>query len=159
MATLARNPTDRRVFVSAWDPSEDGLGAVDQKNVPCPVGFTLSIVEGRLNSSLLIRSSDVFVGLPYDAMGHALLMNAVASSLGVPLGFMQISVAHPHIYDSHYDMALTALNGPVVKTRVALPCWKVQEIVDSPDDYVRVVHHVAAAVSWNDFCPRPEVVA
>ena len=34
------------------------MGATGQKNVPCPVGFTLSLVDGTLNSAMLIRSSD-----------------------------------------------------------------------------------------------------
>lgn len=154
---LEKNPTDRRVFVSAWDPAMDGLGAEGQRNVPCPVGFTLSVVEGHLNSALMIRSSDVFVGLPYDVIGHALLMDAVAVSLGVRgLGWMHVTLAHPHIYDVHYDMARESL-GRTWAEKPVMPSWSVEEIEADPDGYVAKVKALTDRVRPHDFNPKPEV--
>jgi thymidylate synthase len=160
---LQRNPSDRRIFISAWDPAVDGLGASGQKNVPCPVGFTLSITNGRLNSTLLLRSSDVFVGLPYDVMGHALLMRAIARSINpdLELGRMHVSLAHPHIYETHWQMARTCvLGGVIVDERPELPAsWSIEEIAANPEGYVTDVAQLAKAVSWPSYSPRPEVVA
>lgn len=150
---LASNKTDRRVFISAWDPANDGLGR-PSRNVPCPVGFTLSITDGRLNSTLLIRSSDVFVGLPYDVMGHALLMTAILASLRhknprdlslLQLGKMHVTLAHPHLYEPHLDMVDTALSlipneqgtWYAISTGIPMPqTWTVNRIVSVPDAYV-----------------------
>lgn len=99
---LRKDPSDRRCYISAWDPSEDGLGAVGQRNVPCPTSFTFSILHGELHSSLFLRSSDVFVGLPYDVMGHALLMDAVATELRIKPGVMHVTLAHAHLYECHW---------------------------------------------------------
>lgn len=158
MDALDRNPSDRRVFISAWDPAEDGLGAQGQLNVPCPVGFTFSVLDGRLNSTYLLRSSDVFVGLPYDVMGHALLMAAVGETIGVQLGFMTFTLAHPHIYDVHYAMADEFILQTPVKPKIMLPRWTVDQIVGHPDAYVEKVRKDGNAVPWPDFAPRPEVV-
>jgi thymidylate synthase len=167
MALLA-NRSDRRVWVQAWDPAEDGLGAPGQANVPCPIGFTLSIVNGRLNSSLFIRSSDVFVGLPYDVMGHALLMDGFVASLvcmgGVAmsqlaLGEMSVHLAHPHVYDVHIEMAQDALNSAPVDDTMPLPGWTLGQIEGSPHEYVASVAKSWQTVVQHPFTCRPEVVA
>jgi thymidylate synthase len=164
MNALAANPSDRRIWVQAWDPSEDGLGAEGQANVPCPIGFTLSIVDGRLNSALFIRSSDVFVGLPYDVMGHALLMDAILAHLrllGSPvtrLGTMCVTLAHPHLYCVHEDMARESLGGQPSDDSAVMPGWCVGQIVSAPDDYVAAVKNVWRGVDQPSHSCKPEIV-
>jgi thymidylate synthase len=172
LAALTMDPSDRRIFISAWDPAVDGLGR-PSKNVPCPVGFTLSITNGRLNSTLLIRSSDVFVGLPYDVMGHALLMDAFVASYNVgkamaansctpggtiKLGQLQVSLAHPHMYEKHYDMAAESLLEEPVVGVLKMPDWGLKRIVTLPDGYVKTVMGLAADMNQPDYSCRPEVV-
>lgn len=168
---LAANPSDRRIFVSAWDPGQDGLGR-PSKNVPCPVGFTLSITDGRLNSTLMIRSSDVFVGLPYDVMGHALLMQAILGSLNnhrlgldraqwpkLSLGTMHVTLAHPHLYEVHGDMVDSSLVALSSDDTILMPDWSVSRIVAAPDAYVAEVFKRYQATEKPEYSCRPEVVA
>ncbi len=155
---LKANPSDRRIWISAWDPSEDGLGRTGQINVPCPVGFTLSIVEGKLCSAYLLRSSDVFVGLPYDVAGHAMLMQAIAVELGIELGVMHFTLAHPHLYDSHFEFAEESIHH---KRKLMMPLnfdWTIDEVTQEPDGFVEMIRTVAKTVPWQDFCPRPDVI-
>jgi thymidylate synthase len=157
---LRANPSDRRVYISAWDPALDGLGAKGQLNVPCPVGFTLSVLNGRLNSTYMLRSSDVFVGLPYDVMGHALLMDMVAASLGIDLGYMTFTLAHPHIYDVHFDMVNHFLGQATAMDQLMkMPAWTIEKVEMFPHEYVAHVKEKAALLTWPLYCPRPEVVA
>lgn len=158
IAALQENSTNRRIYVSAWDPMEDGLLKKNQLNVPCPVGFTLSIVDGKLTSAYMLRSSDVFVGLPYDVMGHALLMSAIAKTLDVPLGTMHFTLAHPHVYDVHFEMADRCLDNSLDGSCPMLPNWSVEQIEKDPDGYVSFVKELAGRVKWSGYCPRPEVV-
>ena len=138
--------------------------------MPCPVGFTLSITADRLNSTLLIRSSDVFVGLPYDVMGHALLMQAIMSSLNISrvgrgdaplrLGEMQVSLAHPHLYEVHREMADCALSASPSDETIIMPDWGVKRITGFPDAYVSTVAILADNVRvLPEYSCRPEVVA
>ena len=135
--------------------------------MPCPVGFTLSITAGRLSSTLLIRSSDVFVGLPYDVMGHALLMQAVMHSVYATsgrksikgLGYMQVSLAHPHLYDCHVEMAKQALASEPCDDALIMPDWSVGRIAAFPDAYVAEVTELARHLERPTFSCRPEVVA
>lgn len=158
ISALHRDPTNRRVVVSAWDPAEDGLLAQGQKNVPCPVMFTLSITDNRLNSTMLLRSSDVFVGLPYDVLGHALLMDAIAYELGVNLGIAQFSLAHAHLYEAHWAMAREALTQAPLVPAQPLPGWKLSEIGLARDAYVSSVKRGSEKLDWPSYSPRPEVI-
>lgn len=166
---LVNDPSDRRVFVSAWDPAQDGLGRA-AKNVPCPVGFTLSIVDNHLNSSLLIRSSDVFVGLPYDVMGHAILMDCVASEIRerrrhgtmgrLLLGTMHVTLAHPHLYECHWEMAKVCVDGPRLgQPNTQLLGWASYDVCAKPEAFVdgyKQLHPWTAQPSLPNF--KPEVV-
>lgn len=155
---LRKNPSDRRVWISAWDPSSDGLGAKGQLNVPCPVGFSLSVVDGRLNSALVLRSSDLFVGLPYDVMGHAMLMAVVAATLRVEPGVMHFTLAHPHLYDSHFEFAEESFSHFVRDTRVALVQRPLKDVEAEPDHFVATYKARAQDEPWPSFAPRPEVI-
>lgn len=156
---LRKNPTDRRIAIGVWDPREDGLGAKDQLNVPCPSMFTFNLIDGVLHSSMFIRSSDVFVGLPYDVMGHSMLMAAVAASVGaIGVGTLHVTLAHAHIYDSHYDFARKALLEEAVVPEVPLLAWTLDMIEANPDGFVRAYELQARACEWPTFAPKPELI-
>lgn len=161
---LRNNPTDRRINISAWDPHIDGLGAQGQRNVPCPTNFTLStsVFDGtndrELHSSLFLRSSDVFIGLPYDIMGHTLLMSAIARTLDLRLGTMHVTLAHAHLYDTHYDVAMRSLNQRNIRPSVDLPAFDVIGIMARPDEYVAEMEALAKESKWPVFNPKVEVV-
>lgn len=154
---LKKDPSDRRVWVSSWDPRLDLLDD-GQKTVPCPVGFTLSAYERRLNSSLMIRSSDVFIGLPLDVMRHALVMRAIACSLDMRLGHMRVNLAHPHIYEPQWEMAEKMMEQDVMVPEIRMPTWTVAEIVDEPDDYVGMLRKASDEAMWPSYDPIVKVV-
>lgn len=160
VAALQDSPSDRRVWVSAWDPANDGLGELGQLNVPCPVGFSLSIVNSRLNSSLVLRSSDVFVGLPYDVMGHAMLMAVLAATIRVGLGHMHVTLAHPHIYDSHFAYAEESMMHKHAGklARIQLYGLTLGDLMTMPEHFVSIYKTRGAAAKWPDFSPKPEVI-
>lgn len=157
---LKANSTDRRVYVSAWDPAEDGLGR-PSKNVPCPLGFTLSIAGGALHSTVTLRSSDVFVGLPYDVMGHAMLMQVLATTLDVNVGTMTVTLAHPHLYEPHFEMARTCVDAPLPARFTLGPRlqpFDLENVERFPDEFVAAYVDEAKECSWPEFSPRPELV-
>jgi thymidylate synthase len=159
---LKKDPTDRRILVAAWDPSQDGLG-VPSKNVPCPTHFTLSIGERHgakcLNSAMFVRSSDVFVGLPYDVMGHAFLVNALADSLAVEPGLMHFTLAHPHMYETHIADAIESLHSSIVAEGPAVPHdWPVSRIELQSEDYMDAVAFACDAVADHPLVFKPKLV-
>lgn len=162
LASLRKDPSNRRVFVSAWDPGKDGLVELSkQKNVPCPVGFTLSISRGALDSTILMRSSDVFVGLPYDVCGHAMLMDIISATLGTKLGRMQFSLAHPHLYEKHADMAARSLTEASSRHQYgpSMPGWDMVRVVGEPDAFVDLWDYKSKnECTWPEYAPKPELI-
>lgn len=159
---LNRDPSNRQIWVQAWDPAVDGLGEPDQpKNIPCPIGFSLSVVGEELHMSLFIRSSDVFVGLPYDVMGYAMTLDAIAATMELKPGTMHVTLAHPHIYGAHYEYVEQCLKD---RTRYAedieqpLPNWTIPEIAMEPDRYVEFVNRGANRMDQHDYSPLPELI-
>lgn len=174
---LKTNPTNRQLFISAWDPRSDGLGGPQPKNIPCPVGFTVSRFGNDLHMAVFIRSSDVFVGLPYDVMGYALTADAIAATVGLRPKSLHFTLAHAHLYKPHWNATRACLtaNWGVDEWREAkefekastawakdvqpnLPGWDIQAILDNPDGYVSIVKALASRTNQNSWDPMPDVI-
>jgi thymidylate synthase len=160
---LANNPTNRQLYISAWDPAMDGLGEPNQpKNIPCPVGFSLTAFEGKLHCSMFLRSSDAFVGLPYDVMAYSLTVDAIAQSAGLEPGTLHVTMAHAHLYEPHWQMAQDCLResgwdwygGELPR----MPMWDVDMILRQPDVYVDRVKALSTGKVRSDYAPLPDLV-
>lgn len=172
MATLANDPTDRQVVVCAWDPGSDALGAKAKKNVPCPVLFHLytgPTIEGReVSMTVFMRSSDIFVGLPYDVMGHGLLLNAIVDQLlhykddvKWTMGTMTFNLSHAHLYDSHYSMVEECLCNvhEHIEEEPSMPeDWPLWKIRRMPNEYVAEVACIQKKMKQPRLHYRPEVI-
>jgi len=107
---LKTAPTSRQAVSVAWDPLHDGLTAKPRKNVPCLFAFTVNIIGGKLCLHNILRSQDVFLGLPHDVAGFALLQMILAQELGVPVGTYSHSISNAHFYSDQYDAARELIN-------------------------------------------------
>lgn len=159
---LKKDPSNRRVYLSAWDPASDGLLMEGQKNVPCPTSFSLNVINDALHCSLFLRSSDVFVGLPYDIMGQSLLLKAIAQELNLKLGSLHVTLAHAHLYECHWAHANTCIdaynNCKYIITEIEMPDHSISDVEKDLDKYVKHVSDLAKAANWIDFNPKPFVV-
>lgn len=96
---LRADPSTRHGVVMSWAPQDDLV--IKQKNVPCPVMFTLMIISGRLHLHLVVRSNDMVLGFPTDVAGFAFLQHVLAQELGVRPGKYTHSISNCHIYEMH----------------------------------------------------------
>jgi thymidylate synthase len=102
---LKKDPSSRHGVVVMWDPSSDGLGGINKKNVPCPYTFTVNIIGGKLHLHLIVRSNDMILGFPHDVAGFALLQCILAQELEVIPGIYTHTISNAHVYDIHYPTA------------------------------------------------------
>ncbi len=144
MKHLKAEPTSRHGVIITWDPSGDGLGVTNRKNVPCPFSFTVNIIGGRLNLHNIVRSNDMVLGFPSDVAGFALLQMMLAQKLGVTPGIYSHSISNAHIYDNQYDAVKEMLkrknaHKPI---KIALP-KNSYDRAEKKD--VKLVEHMVAA--------------
>lgn len=161
VAGLVADPSSRQMVVSMWDPTKDGLAnAGKEKNVPCPYSMVFDIVGDELTVCYTIRSSDMFVGLPYDVYTTALLVDSIVHQIRslartegrtslqfLKPGNMGVILANPHVYDSHVPLLIECNNSWKKASTtlprghdlsLPLPGWTLNELVQYPDNYYLV---------------------
>ncbi|MDP4916880.1 MAG: thymidylate synthase [Haliea sp.] len=109
---LRHNPDSRRILFHGWNVEflpDEALSP--QENVqagrmalpPCHLLYQFYVANGRLSAQLYIRSSDSFLGLPYNMASLALLTMMLAQQCDLVPGEIIISTGDSHIYSNHLD--------------------------------------------------------
>lgn len=103
---IKTNPTSRRLYVTAADPNS----RYDQALDCCHNYFQVVIKNGKLNLYFQMRSTDVFLGLPYNIASYALLAHMLALETGYEVGELVYSGVDVHLYSNHIVQAKEQLN-------------------------------------------------
>ncbi len=107
---LRNNPDSRRILFHGWNveflPDEklspqDNVRAGRMALPPCHLLYQFYVAGGRLSSQLYIRSSDSFLGLPYNTASLALLTHMLAQQCDLEPGEIIITTGDSHLYSNH----------------------------------------------------------
>jgi hypothetical protein len=101
IAGLQKNKDCRRQVLQIWDHARD-LG-VQTKDAACNIAVTFQVNhDGKLDMTVFCRSNDIIWGCyGANAVHFSVLMEYIATSVGVPMGrYTQISV-NWHAYEDH----------------------------------------------------------
>lgn len=96
---IKKDPLDRRLIVSAWNP----VDLVHMALPPCHYCFQVTVIENKLNLLWNQRSVDVALGLPFNIASYALLLHLIARETGLQEGKLVGFLADTHIYCNHID--------------------------------------------------------
>lgn len=116
--TLRNNPDSRRILFHGWNvgylPDEamspqDNVRAGRMALPPCHLLYQFYVAAGRLSAQLYIRSSDSFLGLPYNTASLALLTHMLAQQCDLEPGEIIVSTGDSHIYLNHLEQVRTQL--------------------------------------------------
>jgi len=99
--TLKKDPTDRRMIVSSWNP----LDKEEMALPPCHYSFQVGVSDGRLDLSWTQRSVDVMLGLPFNIASYATLLHLLAKEGGFKEGVLTGFLQDTHIYKTHLEGA------------------------------------------------------
>jgi thymidylate synthase len=104
VAQIRKNPSSRRLIVSAWNPAE-----IEQMALPpCHVLFQFYVSGGcrsELSCQLYQRSADLFLGVPFNIASYSLLTLMVAQVCNLRPGDFIHTFGDLHLYKNHLEQA------------------------------------------------------
>ena len=104
--TIKKNPSSRRMIVSAWNVADVGSMALP----PCHTMFQFFVAEGKLSCQLYQRSGDVFLGVPFNIASYAIMTMMIAKECGLAAGEFIHTLGDAHLYLNHLDQAAEQLS-------------------------------------------------
>ena len=104
---IKTDPKSRRILMTTFNPAQVDEGVL----YPCHSIVTQFFVEdGFLDMFCYNRSSDLFLGLPFNIASSGLLLALVAKWTNLQPRFLNLSLGDCHIYSQHMDAVLTQLS-------------------------------------------------
>lgn len=94
---IKTNPTDRRIIMTAWNPSQLSEMALP----PCHCLVQFYVDNGELSCQLYQRSADMGLGVPFNIASYALLTYMIAHVTNLKPGDFIHSLGDTHIYMNH----------------------------------------------------------
>ena len=88
----------RRALISAWNPCQ----LKDQALPPCHLIYNFyKNDDNTLSCMMYMRSSDLFLGLPFNIASTAAFATIIATVMGMKVKDVCISICDCHIYEEH----------------------------------------------------------
>jgi thymidylate synthase len=78
---------------------------MDTRDVPCTLVMQYRVRQGKLECSVCMRSSDTWLGLPYDIFNFAMLQRSLAAELEISTGHLGIFIGSSHLYERNLEQA------------------------------------------------------
>ena len=103
--TIKRDPTSRRIIVSAWNVAD----LPRMKLPPCHALFQFYVQDRWLDCQLYQRSADLALGVPFNIASYALLTAMVAQECELAPRFFVHTLGDAHIYLNHVEGVKTQL--------------------------------------------------
>lgn len=103
---IKKDPTSRRILMTDYNPSQVHQGVL----YPChSIILQFYIEDGCLDCYCYNRSSDLFLGLPFNIASTSLLVTLIAKVCNLTPRNITISLGDTHIYQSHTHSVRTQL--------------------------------------------------
>lgn len=98
---IKNHPDSKAIIVSGWNAGELN----EMRLPPCHTLFQLDVIKGKLYMMLYQRSSDVFLGLPFNIAQYTELLMMIAKITGLEARELVVSIGDAHLYQNQLDFA------------------------------------------------------
>lgn len=105
---IRENPSSRRILFHGWNPTQLKQMALP----PCHLLYMFYVDDKmtRLNCQMIMRSTDAFLGLPFNIASTALLVHIIAHLTGKTPGKIIVTFNDVHLYQTHLGQAQTQIS-------------------------------------------------
>jgi len=117
MRCFQQDPQTRQAVMTLWEPVIVGpMGAAYY--VPCTLSFQFLLRESLLYTVVNMRSSDAWLGIPYDVFNFTMLSNYLCGALSqlfhrrVNLAGIMLNLGSSHLYEEHWKKAAAIVKEP-----------------------------------------------
>lgn len=124
---IKNNPMDRRIIMSAWNPTDIPLMALP----PCHVLSQFYVSNGELSCMLYQRSADMGLGVPFNIASYCLLTHMIAHVTGLKTGDFIHTMGDVHVYLNHIE----PLQEQLVRKPKEFPKLKIKRNVTKIEDF------------------------
>lgn len=93
---FAMDPDTRQAVITLWDPLIDNTPG--KRDYPCTVMLQFELIENKLNMNVIMRSNDVWLGVPYDWFQFTQLQLTMCNIMGVEYGTYTHQSLSTHLY-------------------------------------------------------------
>lgn len=126
------HPMGRRLKCEFWNPIDHLTGDKQWTALPsCHTGFQCFVRNGKLSLKFTMRSSDLFLGTPYNVAFYALVTHILAKITGLEVGELIYNGSDVHIYSNHVEQVREQLS----REPFSLPTLVMPEITCLNDLY------------------------
>ena len=132
--TLSHDLSSRQAVLTLWRPNPPL-----SRDIPCTIALQWMIRGGQLHCFATMRSSDAWLGVPYDWFNFSMISLAVLLELSLPdvrLGDLYFTAASEHLYLRNKNRAETCVTYPYSMTAPRLDPWSVARDTDSLVKYL-----------------------
>lgn len=104
LCTLREYPNTRQSVICSWHPKDIGKALQGtSKDIPCTLDLQFLLRNSKLNVIVTMRSSDLWLGVPYDMYCFGEIGKMFAAELGVEPGWLQHQAGSLHLYERDVD--------------------------------------------------------
>ncbi|XP_059350281.1 thymidylate synthase-like isoform X2 [Daphnia carinata] len=125
--TIRTNPEDRRMILTAWNPSALREMALP----PCHCLAQFYVANGELSCQMYQRSADMGLGVPFNIASYSLLTYMIAHVTGLKPGEFIHTLGDAHVYSNH----ISALEKQLEREPRPFPTLKIARQVSDIDDF------------------------
>jgi len=112
---------DRRLIVTHWNPGE-----LDQMALPpCHMMYMFMILDGYIHMTMVQRSCDYPLGVPYNIASYALLLRIIAGMGDLKPGKLTHVMHNIHVYENQLDLFKEQMSRiPKESPKIEVPKFK-----------------------------------
>lgn len=141
--TLLNDPDSRQAVINIWREKP-----LKTKDVPCTISLQFFFRDGLIHCQDTMRSSDVWLGWPYDVFNMSMITLAICIMLrkrtGKDIfrpGILTLTAGSQHVYEPQWEAMAEILAKS--NTLSWEGCQKVEPYMQDVDELIAILWHIA----------------